>query len=506
MTSADFRSVRPTYEPPDISWLEQGGSPLPAGFLWGVANAGYQVEGGYNGPGQPRNNWAPWEQAGRVEPSGAVVRFWDGYARHFDLAEGIGLNAFRLSLEWTRLQPFGPGEPDAAAVAHYADILAAARERRLEPVVTLHHFTHPAWLGADPWVDGAGPAAFASHVVQAVAAVGRALIERGQAPVRWWITLNEPNIFAFMAYLLGQHPHEATSTPDRFRRALDQLMTAHVLAYRSIHATSTQEGWDRPSVGLNTYAMTAYPLDRGLHDLQVGRETGATRLGLAKVLQDGRERFLDAVEELRGNVAVLGDGVLERTLLPFLPEALPSFVNALYDGDPVTHDFAGIDYYVGPLSDYVRSPFGWRHRDRQNPVVAELWETTIRPEGLRMFVAANDHPDAPKPVLIAENGMCTQGRGGMNRPRADGWTRPAFIRAHVAELLTAARAGHPVAGYLHWTLVDNYEWGSYEPRFGLFGVDRQGEEPVILSADAQGMDAAGAYRDVIAAVRAAQAG
>jgi beta-glucosidase len=133
-------------------------------------------------------------------------------------------------------------------------------------------------------------------------------------------------------------------------------------------------------------------------------------------------------------------------------------------------------------------------------VFANQWETTIRPGGLRHILRANFRWDRPTPVLVAENGMANRVVDGRSYRRRDGWTRPAFLRAHVAELLQAARDGVDVAGYLHGTLADTYEWGSYEPRFGLHGVDRRGEVR-LLGRDALGHDSAGTYRNLVEALR-----
>ena len=98
--------------------------------------------------------------------------------------------------------------------------------------------------------------------------------ERGSAPPGWWITVNEPNIFAFATHAMGAMPSGLRPSPARFRRGLDQLLTAHVLAYRAVHRASAEAGWPRPSVTYNTYCMTAYSLDRALMDLGQARAHG----------------------------------------------------------------------------------------------------------------------------------------------------------------------------------------------------------------------------------------
>ena len=79
----------------------------------------------------------------------------------------------------------------------------------------------------------------------------------------------------------------------------------------------------------------------------------------------------------------------------------------------------------------------------------------------------------------------------------DGWTRPRYLDEHVRAAAGLAAAGAPVEAYVHWSLFDNYEWGSYEPRFGIRGVDRAGSRPKRLDRDSMGDDAAGAYRDLV---------
>jgi beta-glucosidase len=120
---------------------------LAENFRFGVATAGFQIEGGYNGPaGEPRNNWYGWESAGRVEPSGIALDFWHRYEEQLDRVASIGCDSFRLSVEWARCEP-AEGRFDEDAFSHYGTILDACHERGIEPLVTLHHFTHPHWLG-----------------------------------------------------------------------------------------------------------------------------------------------------------------------------------------------------------------------------------------------------------------------------------------------------------------------------------------------------------------------
>ncbi|HEY5741770.1 MAG TPA: family 1 glycosylhydrolase, partial [Terrimicrobiaceae bacterium] len=146
-------------------------------FLWGVACSGYQCEGGYNGSDQPQNNWSEIEARGRVMRTGLATDFWNRYEEDFARCRAMGLNAFRLSIEWARVQPstsLQPSDPpafDMAALDGYAKMMASCRRHGLEPIVTLQHFTHPAWVGVDAWLDDRMPGLFETFVSTALARI-----------------------------------------------------------------------------------------------------------------------------------------------------------------------------------------------------------------------------------------------------------------------------------------------------------------------------------------------
>jgi len=134
----------------------------------------------------------------------------------------------------------------------------------------------------------------------------------------------------------------------------------------------------------------------------------------------------------------------------------------------------------------------------------ELWDDPPDPGGLARWLGVQ-HALAPGlPLWVVENGMCNRVRDGRSFGRLDGWDRPRYVRENLAAVVSAIDAGVPVEGYWHWSLVDNYEWGSYQPRFGLYGVDRDRGDGGVhwRETDAMGRDAAGEYRRVIAGLRA----
>ena len=167
------------------------------GFAIGVATAGFQIEGGYNGHGEPANNWAAWERSGRVERSGVACDFWAHPEEALDRAAAIGCTTFRLSVEWARLEPES-GRFDQAALERYVEILEMCATRGLEPMVTCTTSPTRPGLGEEFWLRPGSPDRFARHVERVVPAL---------APhCRRWVTVNEPNIVMLMGWIEGAHP------------------------------------------------------------------------------------------------------------------------------------------------------------------------------------------------------------------------------------------------------------------------------------------------------------
>jgi beta-glucosidase len=168
-----------------------------------------------------------------------------------------------------------------------------------------------------------------------------------------------------------------------------------------------------------------------------------------------------------------------------------------------TLDAVAIDYYDPLASRHFRLPGHRTSGGRGRLPARELWDDVPDPAGLTRWLRHQHSLTPGVPLWVVENGMCNRVRHGRSYPRLDGWDRPRYLRENIGAVMAAIDEGVPVAGYWHWSLMDNYEWGSYEPRFGLYGIDRhRGEHGITwLETDARGDDAAGAYRRIIAGLR-----
>ena len=196
---------------------------FPPGFLWGAGTAAHQVEGG-NGA----SDWSAWEadpnHAG-AGPSGRACEHWGRYAADLDLMAELGLNSYRFSVEWSRVEP-SDGMVSAEALDHYRSVCQAARARGLEPVVTFHHFTTPAWvveLGG--WCNEETARRFAGYCETVAAHL--------KGTFAYACTINEPSVVAAFGYELGIFPPGVRDLA-RKELAVKTLLEAHRLAVAAI--------------------------------------------------------------------------------------------------------------------------------------------------------------------------------------------------------------------------------------------------------------------------------
>ena len=166
---------------------------FPAGFYWGSATSAYQVEGEVE-----NNDWAEAARQGKVPPAGRACDHYNLYEKDFDIIKSLSQNAHRFSIEWARVEP-EEGKFDEAEIEHYRKVLRALRERGIEPFVTLWHFTLPIWFVRKGGFESKkAPFYFSRYCEYVVKNLGQ-----GSGIPKFWITINEPMVFANMGYLDG---------------------------------------------------------------------------------------------------------------------------------------------------------------------------------------------------------------------------------------------------------------------------------------------------------------
>jgi beta-glucosidase len=197
--------------------LSQETREFPPGFLWGVATAAHQIEGG-----NVNNDWWAWEHdpaSGTAEPSGDACDSYHRWNADIELVASLGLGAYRFSLEWSRIEP-AEGEFSVAALDHYRRMCAACRDKGVAPVVTFHHFTTPLWLTArGGWESQDAPDRFGRFVERATSHFGDL--------ISWACTINEPNVIGVMGYSVGTFPPGVKDDLGRHLAVNEQMVRAH---------------------------------------------------------------------------------------------------------------------------------------------------------------------------------------------------------------------------------------------------------------------------------------
>ncbi len=392
---------------------------FPEGFLWGTATASYQVEGD-----NANSDWWHWEaQPGRIrggDRSGKACDWWGGrWAEDLDRAADAGQKALRLSIEWSRIEP-EPGRWDPAALAYYREILLGARSRGLTPIVTLHHFTNPQWLTErDGWLNAEVAVLFERYVHQVVSQLGDL--------ADLWITVNEPNVLAYSGYAAGVFPPGHTNLGHALQ-VMVNLMQAHAAAYHTIHSLqpSAQVGLAHHVRGMQPERPHC-PLDR----LVAWARSATFNEACPRAAQDGILR------------------------LPGRRVTIPEAVG--------TQDFFGLNYYTTEVARF--DPRAWNElmaRSQYPPGAGRS------PNGFMASVPAGFAHALQwarrfrLPILITENGT--------EDPGDD--FRLGYVLEHLHCLWNEIDMGAPVTGYMHWTLVDNFEWAEgWNLRFGLWALD-----------------------------------
>ncbi|MEK7560283.1 MAG: glycoside hydrolase family 1 protein [Patescibacteria group bacterium] len=348
---------------------------FPKGFYWGAATSAHQVEGKNN------NDWTEWEKehANRLANEASKKKFpehilnlnpspldqnnyisgeacdhYNRFREDFDIAKSLGHNAHRFSIEWSRIEPT-EGQWNQKEIQHYQDVINALRERGIEPFVTLWHWTLPTWVAKQGgWENKKTIDDFVRYTYKVTASL---------QGVKYWITLNEPEVYTGKSYFTGTWPPQKKSLI-KFFKVFCNLIEAHKEAYTTISKTGAFSGISQNNFYFNL--------------------------------------FLNKISDYQ--------------------------------------NFIGINYYKYWNLGRLKSDMNW----------------PIYPKGI--FHVLKDLKKYKKPIYITENGLAD----AKDEKRSD------FIREHIKWIARAMKEGANVRGYLHWSLLDNFEWSDgFWPKFGL---------------------------------------
>jgi len=443
---------------------------FPDGFRYGTAISQWQTEGDYSPAGPVDSNWSRWASMGRTEHGQLNPRgsgFYTVYAEDIARAKDLGLDTFRLGVDWSRIEP-ERDVFDEAEVDHLVDVLAEIQAQGMEPVLTFWHWTVPTWVqnpedGTDLIAD------VDSDVVDEFDAFVRHLLPRVKGHVDTYTVLNEPFSMISAGYVGGVFPPGHLLDIDG---AIDfglNLAFMHARAYDAIKELddedATGDGVDS-FVGLTMTANAFYPETPSNEDEQFAAEQ------ISYVFNNW---FINTLTT--GDLDVnLDQRVDDMTTNP--PEgAYPELQDKL--------EFIGVQYY-GPVVVRADILFANLHPLYARPLLDVDDYDDERPHnGMGREISARGFRDtldiyAPYglPIILTENGTTRNGIP-VEDEENDTWQDvildgqgPMFLVEHLYEVGKAIEDGIDIRGYYHWTLTDNFEWVEGEKqRFGAYAVD-----------------------------------
>jgi beta-glucosidase len=392
---------------------------LPESFLFGTATAGLQVEGG-----SVPSNWLRWCDEDRIRDGSHCRRaddHWNRVGADTELLRSLGVQTIRLGVEWSRIEP-EEGRFDESALAHYRAEIEGLLKAGIRTLVTLHHFSHPLWFeDSGGWEDSRAPDRFVRYVRKVVESLGELVND--------WITINEPNVYAYNGYITGEWPPGKKNIRAMFR-CIRGMSLAHIDAYRTIREIRSAKGFPGDTkVGVANHVRVFDPADSAI----------GSRIAAALLDRLFHGIFMEA----------MGRGIFRLPLGVGRPRGKGRF-----------YDFIGINYYSRYMVSLHLLPFrfslGFREGAEKNDLGWEIYPEGLYREGVKLYRKYG------APVWITENGTAD----------AKDAFRSRYLADHLAQVRRLLDDGVPVERYYHWTFIDNFEWTEGESaHFGLVEND-----------------------------------
>jgi beta-glucosidase len=409
---------------------------FPPGFVWGVATSSFQIEGGAVEDGKGESIWDRF-----CRNPGAIADGSDGsvacdhvhrWREDLDLIAALGVDAYRFSISWPRVRPGGAGAWNAKGLDFYERLVDGLLERGVKPYVTLNHWDLPAELqDGGGWADRETVHRFVEYAL--------GVHERLGDRVAAFTTHNEPWVIATMGHEMGVFAPGLKSRATA-AQVSHHLLLSHGLALRALRAAGCKS-----QLGIVLNLSPIHPATASAADLAHAR------------LEDGRG--------LRWYLDPLFKAAYPADVLEFLGADAPRVEPGDLDVIATPMDFLGINYYSRNV---VSADASW-DAQRGGMAITEMgWE--IYPDGLTELLLRLHRDYAVPPLYVKENG------GAFKDQVTDGQVhdadRVAYIASHIAAVGDALERGVRMAGYMVWSLLDNFEWASgYEKRFGIVHVD-----------------------------------
>ena len=380
---------------------------FPEGFKWGVATSSYQIEGG-----NTNSDWTLWEEKMGYEKAGDACNSYKKYIEDIEILKSLNVNAYRFSIEWSRIEP-NEGEWNLEAIEHYKDLIRRLKAEGIEPFVTLFHYTLPLWVSKSKGFENKKNIQYFKRYTEFV-------VENLGSEVNFWITVNEPTIYATLGYITKIWP-PGKKNIFKYFSVIRNLEIAHIQAYKKINELYKKYGWSKPSVSIaqnNT-------------DLVAGDIPSKIYVFVMKYIFNY------------------------------------SFLNKTHN----YLDFIGLNVYFytkvvfDPFAKSNKTGLLFRTVSNDNLRKQDIVNWDINPKSMYNLVT-DIHTRYKKDIYITENGLSDT----KDKFRYD------YIKSNLEYLLKAIDEGAHVKGYFYWSMIDNFEWAEgYKPKFGLSFINSKGK-------------------------------
>lgn len=395
---------------------------FPKDFVWGFSSSHHQIEGNAT----ESDSWYQWEQGSfpdgtphAIHRSGDACDHWNLYKKDIALLKKTGATSFKFSTAWSKIEP-EEGVYDEAALDHYEDVCKELVRQGIKPVLTLHHYTDPQWF-----MDKGGFEK--KENLHHFASYCQKVFERLHPYVYLWITFTSPSAYATKGYLNGAVP-PGKKNMQLMGEVLKNILEGHVRAYQAMKPINPES---QITFSKNIYQMEPWNIYNPLDHIGAAISNYITNDCIYKFCTTGIFKLY-----------------------------IPGLVNVYHENKnaPDTLDFVALNYYSHA---YMKNFSVVKHPDEihtQNP------QYTLYPEGMyRAIKEIHEKMAQPLniPIYITENGVGTD----------NDEHRRIQSQRYLYAISRAIEEGCDVRSYIHWALLDNYEWGSYDKHYGIYAVD-----------------------------------
>ena len=454
--------------------MTMNGVSMKTGVLWGAASAAYQIEGAFEEDGK---GWSIWDKFVRIPGKtfkgtngNVAVDHYHHYKEDIALMGEMGLKAYRFSISWPRVLPDGSGKPNEKGIAFYDNIINECLKHGIEPMITLYHWDLPQALQDryGGWES--------RQCADDFAAYAKLMFERYGDRVKYWITINEQNIFTKFGYVTAWHPPGIFNDRKRWLQANHNVNLAHAKAVLAFHdlvpdgqigvSFAYGPGYAFDCAPENVMACQDYNELENYWWLDVYCYGAYPAAGVAYYTAEGvmpevtleDKKLLKAASE---HLDFLGFNYYHSNVSEANPlDGATQFGHMNNSGDKGSDDIMGVPgLYKMPPNPYLRTTD---------------WDWAIDPEGL-LYACRALTSRYRKPLIISENGL------GAFDTLEDGKVHDSYridyLREHVEAIEKAQISGCNVLGYCVWSFTDLLSWlNGYQKRYGLVYVDREEAE------------------------------